>query len=111
MKLLLRLCGLLLVLAVLPSAWGQASSLKVSKIDIKHIGPPPVSDELIRANIRTKPGQSYPTLLAISSSIDDDIHNLYATGQFYHIRVARELTADGVALTYVVQGNPRLTAI
>ena len=58
MKLLLRLCGLLLVLACLP-ATAQISSLKVAKVNIEHVGPLSVSDELIRANIRIKP---LPTL-------------------------------------------------
>jgi len=105
MKLLLRLCGLLLVLACLP-ATAQNSSLKVSKIEIKHIGPQSVSDDLIRANIRIKPGDPY-----LRAAVDEDIRTLYATGQFYDIRVTDASVADGVVLTYVLQGNPRLTAI
>src|SRR5882724_3857891 len=105
MKLLLRLCGLLLVLACLP-ATAQHSSLKVSKIEIKHIGPQSVSDDLIRANIRIKPGDPY-----LRAAVDEDIRTLYATGQFYDIRVTDASAADGVVLTYVLQGNPRLTAI
>ena len=105
MKLLLRLCGLLLVLACLP-ATAQNSSLKVSKIEIKHIGPQSVSDDLIRANIRVKPGDPY-----LRAAIDEDIRTLYATGQFYDIRVTDSVTADGTTLTYVLQGNPRLTTV
>ena len=105
MKFLFRLCGLLLVLACLP-AMAQNSSLKVSKIEIKHIGPQSVSDDLIRANIRVKPGDPY-----LRAAIDEDIRTLYATGQFYDIRVTDENTPDGVILTYVLQGNPRLTSI
>lgn len=105
MKLLLRLCGLLLVLACLP-ATAQNSSLKVSKIEIKHIGPQSVSDDLIRANIRLKPGDPY-----LRAAVDEDIRTLYATGQFYDIRVTDALTPEGTVLTYVLQGNPRLTVI
>ena len=105
MKFLLRLCGLLLVLACLP-ATAQLSSLKVSRIQIKHVGPPEVSDDLIRANIRVKVGDPY-----LRAAVDDDVRTLYATGQFYDIRVTDEETPDGVVLTYIVQGNPRLTAI
>jgi outer membrane protein insertion porin family len=105
MKFLFRLCGLLLVLACLP-ATAQISSLKVTKILIKHIGPQSVSDDLIRANIRIKPGDPY-----LRAAVDEDVRTLYATGQFYDIRVTDDITADGVALTYVVQGNPRLVAI
>jgi outer membrane protein insertion porin family len=105
MKFLFRLCGLLLVLACLP-ATAQISSLKVSKIVIKHIGPQSVSDDLIRANIRIKPGDPY-----LRAAIDEDVRTLYATGQFYDIRVTDEATPDGVILTYVLQGNPRLVSI
>src|SRR5437773_12575165 len=79
---------------------------KISKIEIKHIGPASVSDELIRANIRVKVGDPY-----LRTAVDDDVRNLYATGLFYNIRVADEITPEGVALIYGVQGNPRLTEI
>ena len=103
----LRLCGLLLLFALFPSALGQPSSGKISKIEIKHVGPAAVSDELIRANIRVKVGDEY-----LRTKIDDDVRNLYATGLFYNIRVAPpETTPEGVVLTYVVQGKPRLTEI
>src|SRR5258707_909340 len=110
MKLLLRLCGLLLLLALLPNAQAQ-SFIKIVRIEIKHIGPPAVSDDLIRSNIRVKPGDPFNSPLALQSSIDDDVRNLYATGLFYNIRVAQEMTSDGVALIYAVQGNPRLVEI
>lgn len=105
MKVLLRLCGLLLALACLP-ALAQFSSLKVAKVIIKHVGPASTSDDLIRANIRLKPGDLYTR-----GAVDEDVRTLYATGQFYDIRVTDETTPDGVVLTYILQGNPRLTAI
>src|SRR6266481_2613229 len=102
----LRLWGLLLCFALVPSAWGQASSGIISKIEIKHVGPASVSDELIRANIRVKVGDNY-----FRAATDDDVRNLYSTGQFYNIRVVPDLTPTGVVLTYVLQGKPRLTEI
>src|SRR6266849_9742699 len=101
-----RLWGLLLCFALLPSAWGQPSSGLISKIEIKHVGPASVSDELIRANIRVKVGDNY-----FRAATDDDVRNLYSTGQFYNIRVVPDLTPTGVVLTYVLQGEPRLTEI
>jgi outer membrane protein insertion porin family len=105
MKLLLRLCGLFLVLACLP-ATAQFSSLKVAKVAIEHVGPQSVSDELIRANIRVKPGDPY-----LRAAVDEDIRTLYATHQFYDIRIKTDDTPDGILLTYVLQGNPQLVAI
>src|SRR5882724_7754722 len=95
---------LFLSLASTP-AWAQVSG-KISKIEIKHIGPASVSDELIRANIRVKVGDPYQR-----PAIDEDVRNLYSTGLFYNIRVAEDVTPNGVVLTYVVQGKPRLTEI
>ena len=97
---------LLILLAWLPLAWGQFAPLKIIRIDIKHVGPPATSDELIRSNLRVKVGDPY-----LRATIDDDVRNLYGTGFFYNIQVLADNTADGVVLTYKVQGKPRLTAI
>ena len=78
----------------------------MSKINIKHIGPPAASDELIRSNLRVKVGDPY-----LRAAVDDDVRNLYATGFFYNIQVTADDTPDGVVLTYKVQGKPRLTDI
>src|SRR5579883_625685 len=103
MKVLHRLCGLFLLLA-----WPQLAlaASTVAKIEIQHVGPASVGDELIRANIRIKPGD--PNL---PTAIDDDVRTLYATGLFYNVRVAQRNGPDGIILTYIVQGNPRLTEI
>src|SRR6185369_14245129 len=98
MKFLLRFCGLLFLFALLPAAKAQFSSPKIVRIDIKHVGPPAVSDELVRANLRVKVGDPYLPL-----AVDDDVRNLYATGQFYDIRVAAERTDEGIVLTYALQ--------
>ncbi|HEV2392743.1 MAG TPA: outer membrane protein assembly factor BamA [Verrucomicrobiae bacterium] len=106
MKLLFRLCGLVLLLVGCAPAWGQLAAPKVAKVLIKHVGPASVSDELIRANIRIKSGDSY-----LPAAVDEDVRSLYATGLFYNVRVSREDTPAGVVLTYLVQGNPRLVEI
>jgi len=85
----------------------QFSAPKISKIEIKHRGPQAVSDELIRANIRIKPGDSY-----LPTAIDEDVRNLYSTGLFYDIQVHRDAAPDGtMVLIYEVQGKPRLVDI
>lgn len=100
------LCRLLLFLVLAASALAQPPPGKVTKIEIKHVGPASVSDELIRANIRVKPGDVYQR-----AAVDEDVRNLYGTGLFYNIRVAEDVRPDGVILTYVLQGKPRLTEI
>jgi outer membrane protein insertion porin family len=104
-KLLLRFTWLICFLCSLPAAIAQ-TSLTVSKIEIQHIGPPAVSDALIRANIRVKVGDTFQR-----GAVDDDVRNLYATGYFNNIRVSEEMTSSGLALTYIVQGKLLLTDI
>src|SRR5262249_34121015 len=45
------------------------------------------------------------------AAIDDDVHNLYATGLFYNVRVSTEPSAKGMDLVYNVQCNPRLAEV
>src|SRR5688572_8337623 len=82
------------------SLYSQAP-VRIQKIEISHVGPRAVSDDLVRANIRIKPGDPYSKL-----NVDDDVRNLYATGYFYNIRVSEQLTNEGLVLTYVVQAKP-----
>jgi outer membrane protein insertion porin family len=96
----------LLLLAWLPAGWTQTAPPKISRINIKHIGPPAASDELIRSNLRVKVGDVY-----LRTAVDDDVRNLYATGFLYNIQVDAEETPAGVVLTYKVQGKPRLTGL
>ena len=104
MKVLLRLCAVCLVLAWPLLAHAQLVGSKIVKIEVQHVGPASVGEELIRANIRVKPGDPYMPV-----AVDDDVRNLYATGLFYNVRVTLSNAPDGVVLTYLVQGNPRLT--
>jgi len=106
MKAMLRLCAVCAWVVILPAALSQPAPEKITRIEIKHIGPADVSETLIRANIRSRVGEDYRPITE-----DDDIRNLYATGLFYNIRVARERDAGGVALVYIVQAKPRLTDI
>jgi outer membrane protein insertion porin family len=82
----------------------------VNKIVIEHVGPPAASEDLIKANIRVKPGDPYNR-----NNIDDDIRTLYSTGYFKDIKVGEERVADGsqdgVTLKYVLTGKPVLTDI
>jgi outer membrane protein insertion porin family len=79
----------------------------VGSISIQFVGPATVSEDLIRANIRIKPGDPFNQLAA-----DDDVENLYGTGFFYNIRITQQRLSDGkLALTYVVQSKPILTEV
>src|SRR5437868_7551717 len=105
-KATLRLCGVFLLMACALSVWAQLAASEIARIDVQHVGPASVGDQLIRANIRVKPGDPY-----LPPAVDDDVRNLYATGLCYNVRVGVSNTVDGLVLTYIVQGNPRLTEI
>jgi outer membrane protein insertion porin family len=98
------LCGALVFLLALASPC--AAQPRVASINIKHIGPQSISDELIRANIRTKVGEAF-----LHTAVDDDVRNLYAMGLFYNIQVTDKDSPAGVVVTYLVQANPKLKEI
>lgn len=104
---ILRPLGASLLLGCATAAWAQSAGTKIDRVDIKFVGPASVSESFIRSNLKTKAGVSYtPTIT------QDDIHTLYATGQFYNIRTTVDTADDGgVILTYVVQVRPRITEI
>jgi outer membrane protein insertion porin family len=79
---------------------------RISSITVSNVGPQTVSEALVRANIRLKPGEPYNY-----NMVNEDVKNLVATGYFYNVRVAEERTADGVQLLYLVQGRMKLTDI
>ncbi|NOS68428.1 MAG: outer membrane protein assembly factor BamA [Verrucomicrobia bacterium] len=106
MKAMLWLCALCAWVALVPAATAQPVTDKITRIEIKHIGPADVSETLIRANIRSRAGEDY-----LPATVDDDVRNLYAMGLFYNIRVSRERDSGGIALVYIVQAKPRLTDI
>src|SRR5512136_992620 len=91
---------------LLLTSWTLFAQPKVQKIEVRHIGPAAASDEMIRANIRVKVGDTYTR-----TGVDDDVRTLYSTGLFYNIRVVEERSTDGINLVYVVQGKPVLTDI
>ncbi|HVR36443.1 MAG TPA: outer membrane protein assembly factor BamA [Methylomirabilota bacterium] len=89
-----------------PWLLAQPSGPRVTEIEIRHVGPPSVSDSLIRANIRTRVGDEFRPL-----STEDDIEKLYATGFFRDIRVYEEPGPEGLKLIYYVEGHPTITEI
>lgn len=92
------------------SAQGMAGRIQgvglVEGIQVQHIGPPAVSDDLVQAHIRVKEGDTYS--LAATTS---DVRSLEATGFFRDVRVEAERTDNGYRLIYKVQGKPVLTEI
>jgi len=80
--------------------------LKVLSVTVSNVGPQTVSESLVRANIRIKEGDFYNR-----NSVDDDVKNLIATGYFANVRVADELSPEGIALLYIVQPKLKITEV
>jgi outer membrane protein insertion porin family len=89
--------------AWLPPASAQVAGPRVNKISIRYVGPPPVTDDFIRANIRIKVEEPFTRAAA-----DEDVKDLYATGYFFKINVVIDEAVGGVDVTYIVQGKPIL---
>jgi outer membrane protein insertion porin family len=107
MKFFFRLFAVWLLLGCVQAAWSQTAGPKIDRVDVKFVGPATVSEQFVRVNIRVNAGDTYKL-----NSTQDDVHALYATGQFYNIRVSvDQSTNNGVVLTYIVQARPRITEI
>jgi outer membrane protein insertion porin family len=107
MKLFFRLFGVWLLFGCVSAVWAQPAGPKIDRVDVKFVGPASVSEQFVRSNIRLKAGGIY-----FPAATQDDIQSLYATGQFYNIRVTADPgDSGGVRLTYLVQVRPRLTDI
>lgn len=73
----------------------------VKDIEIEYAGPHSVDRSVVLANMRTTIGQPYSV-----PAVEEDVRNLYATGQFVNLRIYDEPMADGVKVVVVVQPKP-----
>jgi len=70
----------------------------VRDIEIQFAGPSNLSRERILANMRTKIGKPYSDTV-----VEDDIRNLYATGNVANVRIFGETLPNGVKVVVVLQ--------
>lgn len=88
------------------SAPGGVQGPIVREINIEYIGPKTVAKSVILSNMRTTVGQVYS-----SSSVEEDVRNLYATGFFTNLAIKDEPLGDGVKVNVVVQPKPLVKEI
>src|SRR2546430_15337802 len=85
-----------LLLWMLAPGWlslpAAKTGLVVEKIEIRHVGPPAASDDLVRANLHIKGGDPYNP-----DASTDDIRALKATGYLRDIRAEADQTETGGA--------------
>ena len=95
----------LVVLAA--SVCAQAPTAPIVKqIDIQYAGATVVSKEKILANMRTRVGKPYD-----ERAVEEDIRNIYATGNISNVRIFGEPAADGVKVIVVVQAKAQITEV
>jgi len=102
---LMASCFALWLAALLP-AGAQETSFLVKEIEIRHVGPVPISDSVILANIQAKAGQQ-----TTRTALGQDVRNLYATGYFTNVHVAQEDMEGGVKILFTVQGKAKIKEI
>ena len=93
----MALWGLTTLVATAPSALAQSAMPVVKSIDIQFVGPSTVSRDKILANMRTRVGKSYSP-----ATTEEDIRNLYSTGNVSNVRIFGEPSEDGVKVIVVV---------
>src|SRR3954469_20873583 len=102
----------LAALTVAPWASAQApggqppSAPIVRAIEVQYAGASTVSKEKILANMRTRVGRPYS-----EQAIEEDIPNLYKTGNIQNVRMFYEPATDGVKVIVVVQSRAKITEV
>jgi outer membrane protein insertion porin family len=79
------------------SAHAQAGAT-VRSIEVQYAGPKTVSREKILSQMRTAVGQPYSDAM-----VEQDIRNLYKTGDLQNVRIFGQPEGDGVKVVVVVQ--------
>ena len=78
----------------------------VKSIEVQFVGPQTVSKEKILANMRTRVGRPYSPRVT-----EEDVRNLYSTGNLTNVRMFGETQGDGVKVIVVVATKSTLAEI
>lgn len=92
-----------------PPAGTQAQPLSgpiVRSIEVQYAGASTVSKEKLLANMRTRVGKPYS-----EQAVEEDIRNLYKTGNISNVRIFGEPVSDGVKVIVVVQSKAKITEV
>src|SRR6187431_3213149 len=78
----------------------------VRSIEVQYAGAGTVSKEKILANMRTRVGRPYS-----EQAVEEDIRNLYKTGNISNVRIFGEPMTDGVKVIVVIQSKAKITEV
>lgn len=99
------LCAVMLALLGSTPAHAQ-SGVKVTSIEVQYSGPQTISRERILAQMRTAVGKDYSDTIA-----EQDIRNLYGTGQVQNVRIFGQQDGEGVKVIVAVQTRATVNEI
>jgi len=101
---------LLCLVAVSPMAsqvaFAQNKAPNVVEIEVQFAGVATVAKDRLLANMRTRVGQPYSEAV-----VEEDIRNLYATGNVVNVRIFGEPKGDGVKVIVVLQAKAKVTSV
>ena len=86
------------LLSPLPAHAQSGEGVKIRSIEVQYTGPETISRERILAQMRTEVGQDYS-----ENIVEQDIRNLYRTGQIQNVRIFGQPQGDGVKVIVAVQ--------
>ena len=78
----------------------------VRAIEVQYAGASTISKEKILANMRTRVGRPYSEQI-----VEEDIRNLYNTGNISNVRIFGEPLTDGVKVIVVLQSKSQITEL
>ncbi|CAN5153332.1 outer membrane protein assembly factor BamA [soil metagenome] len=98
----------LVLLAVLAPhvSFAQEGGLRIRSIEIRYAGPETLSRQRILAQMRTAVGQTFS-----DGIVEQDIRNLYGTGQIQNVRIFAEPQGSGVKVIVAIQTRANLNEI
>jgi outer membrane protein insertion porin family len=110
-RLFLRVAlALFTMLLTMPRSHGQQPQAPVApivrSIDVQFAGAAKISREKIVANMRTRVGRPYSEAV-----VEDDIRNLYSTGNVSNVRIFGEPTRDGVKVIVVIAAKAQISEV
>lgn len=101
---------LALALSFSPTGWSQnnspARNPSVVEIEVQYAGPATVSKEKLLSNMRTRVGQPFSEQV-----VEEDIRNLYATGNVVNVRIFGEVVEKGVKVIVVLQAKATVSGV
>ena len=89
-----------------PNGAAAPSAPIVRSIEVQYAGASTVSKEKLLANMRTRVGRPYS-----EQAVEEDIRNLYKTGNISNVRIFGEPQTDGVKVIVVVQSKAKITEV